>query len=181
MKVLIIEGGKKNGRTDQLAKQFAKGAESAGHDVDIEYLISKQMHGCIDCQTCTKNGGVCIWKDDLVPVFEKALVADVWVFACPVYYYGLTSQLKTFIDRTYAWHSRVKNKKLYFITSSQAPYDEQFKHKLQYVINAIQGYADCFWGDMTFVKTIGGWDVDHYPDMTKHPAYQEAEEAGEQL
>lgn len=181
MKVVIIEGGKRNGHTDQLVKQFAKGAQDAGHDVDIEYLIGKKMNGCIDCQTCQKNGGTCIWKDDLVPVFEKALDADVWVLAGPVYYYGLTSQLKTFIDRTYAWHSRVKNKKLYFITSSQAPMNDQFNKKLQYVIDSVQGYADCFWGEMTFMKTIGGWDSDHYPDMTKHPAYAEAYEAGKSL
>lgn len=181
MNVLIIEGGKRNGNTDKLAQQFVKGARAAGHNTEIEYLIGKKMNGCIDCQTCQRNGGTCIWKDDLVPIFEKALAADVWVFACPVYYYGLTSQLKTFIDRTYAWHSRVKNKKLYFITSSQAPFDDQFKGKLQYVIDSVQGYADCFWGEMTFEGTIGGWDVDHYPDMTKHPAYEEAEKIGMEL
>lgn len=181
MKVLIIEGGKCNGNTDKLAQQFAKGAISAGQEVETEYLIGKDTHGCIDCQTCQKNGGTCVWKDDLVPIFEKVLTADVLVFACPVYYYGLTSQLKTFIDRTYAWHSRIKNKKLYFITSSQAPYEGEFRKKLQYAIDSVQGYADCFWGEMTFVKTIGGWDVDHYPDMTKHPAFKEAEEAGAAL
>lgn len=66
-------------------------------------------------------------------------------------------------------------------TSSQAPYDDAFKGKLQYAIDSVQGYADCFWGEMEFVRTIGGWDVDHYPDMTKHPAYAEAEEAGKEL
>jgi multimeric flavodoxin WrbA len=114
---------------------------------------------------------VCVWKDNLVPVFEKLLESDVLVLAGPVYYYGLTAQLKTFIDRTYAWHSRVKNKKLYFITSSQAPYDEKFKAKLQYVIDSVIGYADCFWGEMTYEQTIGGWDIDNYPDITKYPAY----------
>lgn len=181
MKVLIVEGGKRNGHTDQFVQSFVKGAQSVGHDVDVEYLIGKTINGCIDCQTCQKNGGTCVFKDDLVPIYEKLLDADVLVLAGPVYYYGITSQLKTFIDRTYAWHQKIKHKKLYFITSSQAPYEGDFKKKLQYVIDSIQGYADCFWGEMTFVKTIGGWDIDHYPDLTKHPAYKEAEEAGASL
>ena len=76
MKVLIVVGAKKNGNTDQLVKQFAKGAASAGHDVDIEYLFGKEIHGCIDCQTCMRTG-VCIWKDDFPAMLEKVMGADV--------------------------------------------------------------------------------------------------------
>lgn len=45
------------------------------------------------------------------------------------------------------------------------------------MIDSVQGYADCFWGEMEFKGTIGGWDSGNYPDITKHPAYEEAEKA----
>ena len=50
--------------------------------------------------------------------------------------------------------------------------------KLRYVIDSVIGYADCFWGEMTYEQTIGGWDIDNYPDIAKHPAYAQAEKAG---
>ena len=98
MKVLIVVGAKKNGNTDQLVKQFAKGAASAGHDVDIEYLFGKDIHGCIDCQTCMRTGA-CVWKDDFPAMLEKVMAADVIAFASPIYFFSISAQLKTFLDR----------------------------------------------------------------------------------
>lgn len=181
MKILIVEGGRRNGNTDKIARQFAKGAETAGHEVEIEYLVGKKMNGCIDCQTCQKNGGICIWKDDLPPVFEKMLNADILVFACPVYYYGITAQLKMFIDRSYAWQSKVKSKKLYFITTCAAPEISPYKEKIQYAVDSVTGYADCFNGEMTFVKSITGWDMFECPDITQHEAYKEAFKTGKEM
>lgn len=181
MKVLIIVGGKKNGNTDKIAKQFAAGVVASGNEAETEYLIGKKMNGCIDCQSCQRNGGTCIWKDDLPPVFEKMLASDILVFACPIYYYGITAQLKMFMDRTYAWQSKVRGKKLYFITSCAAPEMSPYKEKIQYAVDSVEGYADCFNGEMKFIKAIIAWDMFECKDITQHEAYKEAAEIGQSI
>lgn len=51
------------------------------------------------CYACKKDGN-CIQKDDVAAILEKMAGADVIVLATPVYYYSMTGQLKTLIDRT---------------------------------------------------------------------------------
>lgn len=173
MKVLVIIGAKKNGNTDKLVKRFIEGAVSAGHEVDTEYLFTKKdVHGCIDCQSCKRNGGVCVWKDDLAPMLEKVLAADVLVFASPVYYFSISSQLKMFMDRTYAIIEKIRDKKFYFIATAEGPSDT-FEEDLKRVVEPIQGWIDCFEG-MRFEKMIHCFDMGTIQDITKSDAWQEA-------
>ena len=177
MKVLIVVGAKKNGNTDKITKQFADGAVSAGHEVEVEYLFTKKnVHGCIDCQSCKRNGGVCVWKDDIAPMLDKVLAADVLVFASPVYFFSISSQLKMFMDRTYAVIEKIRDKKFYFIATAEGPSDT-FMDDLKRVVEPIQGYLDCFEG-MQFVKTISCFDMGTIKDATETDAYKEAFEIG---
>lgn len=176
MKVLVIVGAKKNGNTDKLVKRFVEGAVSAGHEVNTEYLFTKKdVHGCIDCQTCKKNGGVCVWKDDIAPMLDKVLAADMLVFASPVYYFSISSQLKMFMDRTYAIIEKIRDKKFYFIATAEGPSDK-YAWGFKRVTEPIQGWVDCFVG-MQFVKTICCYDTGTL-DVTESDAYKEALEAG---
>ena len=176
MRVLVIVGAKKNGQTDKLTGQFIKGALSAGHEVETEYLFTqKNMHGCIDCQTCKRNGGTCVWKDDIAPMMEKVLAADVIVFASPVYFFSISSQLKLFMDRTYAIMEQIKNKKFYFIATAAGP-SADFTEDFKRVIEPVQGWLDCF-EDMEFVKTLSFYDTGTV-DVTESNAYKEAEAVG---
>lgn len=176
MKVLVIVGAKKNGQTDRLKGQFVKGALSAGHEVETVNLFTlKNIHGCIDCQTCKKNGGICIWKDDVAPLMEKVIAADVLVFASPVYFFSITSQLKLFMDRTYAVMERIRNKKFYFIATAAGPsadYTEDFKK----VVEPVQGWLDCFEG-MEFAKAISFYDTGSM-DVSQAAVFQKAETVG---
>lgn len=180
MKILAVVGSKKGGNTDRLTQQFIKGALSAGHDVGTEYLFTKKnLHGCIDCQTCKKNGGVCVWKDDLPEMLDRLIASDVLVFASPVYFFSISSQLKLFMDRTYAVMEKIKNKKFYLIATAEGPSDlyvEDFKK----VSEPVQGWLDCFEG-MTFEKAIYCFDMGTIGDITKADAYREAFTAGEMV
>lgn len=177
MKVLVIIGSKKNGNTDKITRQFINGAISAGHEVDVEYLFTKKnVHGCIDCQTCKRNGGICVWKDDITPMLDKVLKADVLVFASPVYFFSISSQLKLFMDRTYAVIEKIRDKKFYFIATAEGPSDT-FSEDLNRVVEPIQGYLDCFQG-MQFVKTICCFDMGKVTDITETDAYKDALEVG---
>ena len=58
--------------------------------------------GCLGCRHCFKETGVCVQKDDMQTILDALRKADTLVLASPVYYWGVTSQLKRVIDRTYA-------------------------------------------------------------------------------
>ena len=176
MKVLIVLGGKSNGNTAKLAKQFAKGAEAAGHEVEVVDAFKADIHGCIDCQACKRNGGTCVFKDDMPALNEKVIAADVLLFASPVYYFSISAQLKAFMDRTYAVIERIRDKRLYLITTAEGPSDT-FAADLEKVAVPVEGWADCFEG-MAFEKHIHLWDMGTTPDITQAPEYAEAERIG---
>jgi multimeric flavodoxin WrbA len=97
--VLIIKTSpRKGGNSDQLAEQFAKGAREAGHNVEEVSLADKEIRFCKGCLACVKTLR-CVQKDDAVEICAKMLNADVIAWATPVYYYSISGQMKTMIDR----------------------------------------------------------------------------------
>ena len=98
-KVLIISSSpRKDGNSETLAAAFAKGAQAAGHQVETIYLREKQVGFCKGCFACLKLGH-CVIQDDAVEIAAKMHDANVLVFATPVYYYCVSAQLKTMLDR----------------------------------------------------------------------------------
>ena len=104
MKILVLNGSPRlNGNTMHMVKAFKKGAEDAGHSVDIENVAHMSIHGCLACEYCrTKEKAVCVQKDDMQKLYQKILEADMLVFASPIYYFTLSAQLQSVIHRTYA-------------------------------------------------------------------------------
>jgi len=179
MKVYVVVGAKKNGNTDKLVSQFVHGALSAGHTVDVDNLfVKKNLHGCIDCQACKRSSGVCLWKDDMPEMIEKLLAADVLVFASPVYFFSISSQLKLFMDRTYAVMEKIQNKRFYFIATAEGPSDTYAKD-FKRVVEPVQGWLDCFEG-MKFEKMICSFDTGTTA-VEQTEVWLEAEEAGAQI
>ena len=98
-KVLIISSSpRKGGNSETLAAAFAKGAREAGNQVETVYLREKQVGFCKGCIACL-NLGHCVIQDDAVEIAAKMHDANVLVFATPVYYYCVSGQLKTMLDR----------------------------------------------------------------------------------
>lgn len=100
MNILILSGSpRKGGNTDLLVKAFVKGA-STGHRVEVVSVCDYKVNPCIGCNACFKSEtNTCVQKDDMSLVYEKMAVADMLVIASPVYFYGLSAQLKAIIDR----------------------------------------------------------------------------------
>lgn len=102
--ILVITGSpRKGGNSDLLADAFIKGARSKGHQVTKFSAAAKAISGCRACNTCWSEGHACTFRDDfaeLEPLLEKA---EVLVFASPLYWFGLSSQLKAAMDRMYAY------------------------------------------------------------------------------
>ena len=100
MNILILSGSpRKNGNTDLLVEAFAKGA-SEKHHVEVVSVHDYKVNPCMGCNACfTSEGNVCVQKDDMPIIYSKLSNADMLVIASPVYFYGLSAQLKAIIDR----------------------------------------------------------------------------------
>ena len=101
-KVLIISGSpRKGGNSDILCDRFREGAEAAGNTVEKVFLRSLKIGPCMACYGC-RGKGVCVQKDDMVKIYPVYRDADVVVLASPMYYWGISGQLKTAFDRLFA-------------------------------------------------------------------------------
>lgn len=118
MKIVVLTGSpRKNGNSAHLANQFIKGAEEAGHEVFRFDCALQKVNYCTGCLACGYNGP-CVIRDDFDLLSPHLVAADMIVFATPVYYYGISGQLKTVIDRFNAFNNHIKdkNKKSAFMT-----------------------------------------------------------------
>lgn len=100
MNILILSGSpRKGGNTELLVEAFVKGA-SQKHHVEVVSVHDYKVNPCMGCNACFKNeNNACIQKDDMSLIYDKMAVADMLVIASPVYFYGLSAQLKAVIDR----------------------------------------------------------------------------------
>ena len=100
MNILILSGSpRKGGNTDLLVEAFVKGA-SQKYNVEVVSVHDYKVNPCMGCNACFKSdGNTCAQKDDMPQIYEKAALADMLVIASPVYFYGLSAQLKSIIDR----------------------------------------------------------------------------------
>lgn len=103
-KILIIKGSpRRNGNTDQLAEAFARGAMEAGHEVKFFSAATKEIKGCKACMSCWTDGKPCVIKDDFTELYPLLEEADVLVYSTPLYWFSFPTQLKSTIDRMYAY------------------------------------------------------------------------------
>lgn len=100
MKITILMGSPRTrGNTELLASAFAEGASKV-HDVEILHVADYDIHPCIGCNACFRNESHrCCRKDDMDILYDKLKDTDMLVIATPVYFYGISAQLKTVIDR----------------------------------------------------------------------------------
>lgn len=117
--ILIISSSpRKNGNSQMLCEQFKRGAEEKGHMVTLVRLMEKIIGFCRACDGCMRNGGICVLNDDMAEILKLFQEADVLVLATPVYFYGISAQMKTFIDRTYPIWQHLGKKEVYYIISA---------------------------------------------------------------
>ncbi len=142
-KVLILAGSpRKGGNSDTLSVEFMRGAKETGHEVEMIRIADKNIHYCIGCGTCHKTGK-CVFQDDMAEILDKMLAANVLVLATPVYFYSMSAQMKTMIDRTVPKYTEISNKEVYFIITA-ADTDKPIMEK---VIEALRGFTrDCLDG-----------------------------------
>lgn len=112
MNITIIQGSPhKNGASNLLADQFKRGAELAGHHVSVFDAAHAQIAPCQACEYChTTGGGTCILNDDMRKLRERILDSDMVVFATPLYFFNMSAQMQTVIDRFYAFLDKLSTR-----------------------------------------------------------------------
>ena len=102
MKITMMFGSPHlNGTTNALAEQFIRGAQEAGHEVTRLDLGRMKIGPCLACDYCSRTKSGCGQKDDMPQVEQAVREADLIVLVTPLYYYGMSAQLKAAIDRFY--------------------------------------------------------------------------------
>lgn len=108
MKIVVLTGSpRRNGNSAYLAEQFIQGAEEAGHEVFRFDCASHNIEGCKACNACGMDGP-CVLKDDFDLLRPQLIAANMVVFATPMYYFGISMQMKRVIDRFYAINGKIK-------------------------------------------------------------------------
>jgi len=140
-KVIVISTSLRRGsNSDMLADKFAFGAKSAGNDIEKISLSGKNIQFCKGCMGCHKLGK-CVINDDVNDIMAKVMEAEVVVWATPIYYYEMSGQMKTLIDRMNAMYERdYKFRDVYLLTT--AAEDEKETPKRAEI--GLIGWIDCY-------------------------------------
>lgn len=105
-RVLVINGSLRvRGNTDTLTASLMEGVKSADITARQYFLRDKKIAGCKGCYGCYKKSN-CAIKDDMQEIHGEIQKADLLVLASPLYWWGVTGLMKTFIDRLYLYFSR---------------------------------------------------------------------------
>lgn len=140
-RVLVISTSlRKGGNSETLADEFIKGAKEAGHEVEKISLSGKKIGFCQGCLACLKTGA-CVLKDDANRIAEQVFNEDVLVFATPVYYYEMSGQMKTLIDRLNPLYGSEYRFRQVYLLATSADEDER---SMDGAVKGLQGFVDCF-------------------------------------
>lgn len=171
MKILVITGSpRKNGNSSTLADHFIRGAEEAGHEMVRFDAAFKEVHPCIACNKCGMNGE-CVFKDDFEFVRKHIVDAGMVVFATPMYYFGISAQIKAVIDRFYAVNGSIHVPKKAALLMT---YADNNRRKEKAIIDHYEVLLDYLgWSDAGQIIAPGVWPIGAV-NRTKYPelAYQ---------
>ena len=176
-KVLILSGSpRKGGNSDTLCNELARGAREAGHDVEIIRVAEKKINYCTGCGLCSFHGKPCPQKDDAEAVQLKMLAADTIIMASPVYFYSICAQLKTLIDRSCPYYTKMQGKSFGFIMTSADDNPDCMERTLE----DFRGYLDCL-DDATELFALRAPGLTHANEAKESPYMAKAYELGKSL
>lgn len=176
-KIIVVSSSpRKNGNSDILAQKFAEGARLAGNQVQIVTVRDidlKFCTGCLYCQTHDK----CVLNDSMNELYSQFQNADVLVFATPIYYYSVSGQLKTLLDRLNPLYVRDNKFKEVYLLSTCADEEES---AMDGAVKDIQGWIDCFDG-VSLKGVIRGTGVTEKGDINNTTFPEQAYNLGKNV
>lgn len=128
MKILVLNGSPRlNGNTRTALNEIVAGFKANVPDADVDLIdvAEQSLSGCTNCNACKSNGGICITPDDSADIIQKIYDADLVVFGTPVYFWGITAQLKMVIDKLFSKDDQIRQqappkKKIGLVTIGEA-------------------------------------------------------------
>ena len=176
-RVIVISTSLRRGsNSDMMADQFVAGAKAAGHEVEKISLVGKEIQFCKGCLGCQKLGR-CVIDDDVNNIMAKVLQADVICWATPIYYYEMSGQMKTLIDRMNAMYEQdYQFRDVYLLTT--AAEDETETPKRAEI--GLTGWIDCYPKSHLAAHLFCG-DVNDAREIEGNAKLQEAFELGEKI
>lgn len=120
MKILVLTGSPHvRGTTALLADEFCLGAQEGEHEVTRFDICKTKVNSCLGCDFCQANEGKCVHNDGMTAIYPHLLEADAVALVTPLYYFGMTAQIKSAIDRFYAINNKLRSgaKKLYLLSA----------------------------------------------------------------
>lgn len=175
--VLIISSSlRKGSNSEALAEEFARGASDAGNKVELISLRDKDIRFCRGCLACQKIKK-CVIADDAPAIVAKMHDADVIAFASPIYYYEMSGQLKTLLDRANPLYtSDYRFRDIYMLTSAA----EDEPSTPERAVMGLTGWIDCF-EKSHLVGTVFAGGVNAPEEIKGHPALAEAYAVGNKI
>ena len=176
-KVLLLSASpRKGGNSDMLCDQFMRGAKEAGNQGEKIFLGDKKINYCTGCGACQGNGGKCVQKDDMAKILEKMIAADVIVMATPVYFYTMSAQMKTLIDRTCSRYTEIRNKDFYFIVAAA----DSSKRAMERTLEGFRAFTSCLSRpkEKGIIYGTGAWKIG---DIKRSKAMPQAYEMGKKV
>lgn len=175
--VLVISTSlRSNSNSDKIADEFILGAKEADNQVEKISLIEKKIGFCKGCLAC-QNTMKCVIQDDGIQIAEKMRESDVIVFATPIYYYEMSGQMKTLLDRMNPlYSSNYKFTDIYFL-SCAAEDEENVPDR---AISGLNGWIECF--EKAELKgSVFAGGVNKPGEIAGHVALKEAYQMGSSL
>ena len=111
MKIAILRGSpRKDGSSNLLADSFIRGTMETGHEIIDLDVAHADIHSCLGCKACGFSGNPCVLDDAMTEIKMQVLAADMLVFVTPLYYFGMSAQLKSCIDRCCSINRQITEK-----------------------------------------------------------------------
>lgn len=177
-RVLVISTSLRPGSNSELlARQFAQGAQEAGHTVEMISLAGRDIRFCKGCLACQTTGR-CVIRDDADTIVQEKMVhADVLAFATPIYYYGMSGQMKTLLDRANPLYSAdYAFRQVWLLACAAEEGDEVW----QRAAAGLGGWIECF-PKARLAGVIFGGGVTGPGEVQSGAAMRQALDAGRSL
>lgn len=152
-RILVITSSlRPDSNSEILADSFIKGAEEAGHEVEKISLKGKTISFCTGCLVCQKTQR-CVIHDDADMIAQKMKEVDALVFVTPVYYYEMSGQMKTMLDRANPlFPSDYSFREIYLLASAA----EDAKDTIDGALAGLNGWIRCFEKSRLAGALLGG-------------------------
>ena len=187
MKVIAFLGSpRENGNTELLLREAVRGVEESGPSVQVFNLNKMNIMPCQNCGGCDETG-VCIYEDDMTRIYEAIRNADRIILASPIFFFALSAQTKTMIDRCQAfWCEK-------YLLRKPIPEGQYGRKGLLLLVGGMkkeigvqcaEATAKAFFRTISVPehKTLAHMGIDEKGAILKHPSsLQEAYKAGQQL